>query len=120
MARPNPLANSRFRAALLIGAGVPIAALYLWRTVAQPLLLGTVPGDFGENYLAAATRIAAGQDPYDVCAITTCPGAAAHAFSPLPLAGAQYVTPLPVAWKKASRLRRPSCKARSQSWPSTR
>src|SRR5438094_436820 len=53
MARPNPLANSRFRAALLIGAGVPIAALYLWRTVAQPLLLGTVPGDFGENYLAA-------------------------------------------------------------------
>jgi len=96
----SPLDNARFRGLLLVLAGVPIAALYLWRTAVLPLALGALPGDFSQNYLAAAARIAAGKDPYDLCAIGVqqCAGAPSGGFTPLPLAGAQYVTPLPVAW----------------------
>lgn len=93
----SPLDNSRFRALLLIGAGVPIAVLYLWRTLVLPLLLGLVPGDFKENYMAAAAKIAAGRDPYDLCVIQGCTNSSSI-YVPLPLAGAQYVTPPPVAW----------------------
>jgi hypothetical protein len=97
--RRSPLENRGFRGALLVLAGIPIAALYLWRTVVLPLAVGGLPGDFSANYMAAAARIAAGRDPYDLCAIGVghCvfePGT----FTPLPLAGAQYVTPPPVAW----------------------
>ena len=91
------LENARFRAALLIGAGVPISVLYLWRTVVLPLAAGVLPGDFKENYLAAAARILSGRDPYDVCAVQGCSTVSAG-YVPLPLAGAQYVTPPPVAW----------------------
>jgi hypothetical protein len=92
-----PLENRRFRSLLLIIAAVPIAALYVWRTLVLQLAAGMVPGDFSENYMAAAAKIAAGRDPYDICVIQGCaqtPGV----FTPLPLAGAQYVTPPPVAW----------------------
>jgi len=83
---------------MLVLAAVPISVLYLWRTVVLPLAAGSLPGDFRENYLAAAARIAAGRDPYDVCAVQGCDTAPASGFVPLPLAGAQYVTPPPVAW----------------------
>jgi len=98
--RSSPLDNRRFRAALLILAGTPIAALYLWRTVVLPLAVGALPGDFSANYMAAAAKIAAGRDPYDLCAIGVgfCPNRTTGSFTPLPLAGAQYVTPPPVAW----------------------
>jgi hypothetical protein len=69
----------------------------MWRTLILPLIGGALPADFSANYMAAAARIASGHDPYDLCVIQGCaptPGV----FTPLPLAGAQYVTPLPVAW----------------------
>jgi hypothetical protein len=62
-----------------------------------PALSGALPADFSANYMAAASRIASGHDPYDLCVLHGCsltPGT----FTTLPLAGAQYVTPLPVAW----------------------
>jgi hypothetical protein len=93
----SPLDDGRFRGLLLIVSGIPIGLLYLWRTVALPLAVGTLPGDFSANYMAAAAKIASGGDPYDVCAITACAGARPE-FTPLPVAGTQYVTPLPVAW----------------------
>jgi len=98
--RRSPLDDRRFRGALLVLAWIPIAALYLWRTVVLPLAVGALPGDFSANYMAAAAKIAAGRDPYNLCSIgqgidcVVQPGA----FRPLPLAGAQYVTPPPVAW----------------------
>jgi hypothetical protein len=82
---------------LLVIAAPPIVALYIWRTLILPALSGALPADFSANYMAAAARIASGRDPYDLCLLHNCapsPGA----FTPLPLAGAQYVTPLPVAW----------------------
>lgn len=97
VARRSPLDNRRFRTALLLIAGIPIAGVYVWRTLVLPALTGALPADFSANYMAAAARIAAGRDPYDLCVIQGCaptPGA----FTPLPLAGAQYVTPPPVAW----------------------
>lgn len=78
-------------------AAIPITALYVWRTLILPALTGALPADFSANYMAAAARIASGHDPYDLCVLHNCapvPGT----FTPLPLAGAQYVTPLPVAW----------------------
>ena len=93
----SPLENRRFRSLLLLIAAIPIAALYVWRTLVLQLASGALPGDFKENYMAAAAKIAAGHDPYDICVIQGCvqtPGT----FTPLPLAGAQYVTPPPVAW----------------------
>lgn len=71
--------------------------LYLWRTLLQPALTGFLPLDFSANYMAAAARIAEGRDPYDLCVIQGC-ATQSQTFTPLPLAGAQYVTPLPVAW----------------------
>jgi glycosyl transferase family 87 len=95
--RRSPLDHRGFRTLLLALATPPIAAVYIWRTVVLPALSGALPADFSANYMAAAARIASGQDPYDLCVLHNCaptPGA----FTPLPLAGAQYVTPLPVAW----------------------
>jgi hypothetical protein len=95
-ARKYPLENRRFRTLLLAVTAVPIGAIYLWRTVVLPIIAGGLPADFSANYLAAAARIASGKDPYDLCVITGC--GPATGLTPLPLAGAQYVTPLPVAW----------------------
>ncbi len=95
MKRRSPLENARFRTLLLAIAGIPIALVYLWRTVVLPALGGTAPLDFRDNYMAAAAKIAMGKDPYDLCLIQGCPG---HPFKLLPLAGVQYVTPPPVAW----------------------
>jgi hypothetical protein len=95
--RRSPLDHRGFRTLLLAIATPPIAAVYIWRTVVLPALSGALPADFSANYMAAAARIASGHDPYDLCVLQNCaptPGA----FTPLPLAGAQYVTPLPVAW----------------------
>ena len=91
------LENRRFRTVLLVLAGVPIGGAYLWRTLLLPIIAGALPADFSANYMSAAAKIAAGHDPYDLCVIQGCaqtPGT----FTPLPLAGAQYVTPPPVAW----------------------
>lgn len=96
-ARAYPLENRRFRTLLLAVTAVPIGAIYLWRTLVLPIIAGGLPADFSANYMAAAARIASGQDPYDLCVISGC-GPATGTFTPLPLAGAQYVTPLPVAW----------------------
>ena len=93
----SPLDDRRFRAVLLAIAGVPIAVLYAWRTLILPALSGALPSDFSTNYMAAAAKIRAGRDPYDLCLIQGC-AHAAQTFIPLPLAGAQYVTPPPVAW----------------------
>ena len=82
-----PLERAWFRSVLLIGAAIPIAASYAWRTVVLPLASGGLPEDFTVNYMAAAARIAAGHNPYDLAAATR-----------LTVAGPQYVTPLPVAW----------------------
>jgi hypothetical protein len=95
-ARTYPLENRRFRTLLLAVTAAPIGAIYLWRTVILPIIAGGLPADFSANYLAAAARIVSGQDPYDLCVITGC--GPATGLTPLPLAGAQYVTPLPVAW----------------------
>ena len=98
MTRRTALDNPRFRGALLVAAALPISVLYVWRTVVLPVAAGGLPGDFKENYLAAAGKIAAGRDPYDLCAVQGCATPPAQSFVPLPLAGAQYVTPPPVAW----------------------
>jgi hypothetical protein len=80
---------------LLALAGLPIALVYVWRTVLLAAVGGTAPLDFQDNYMAAAAKIALGKDPYDLCLIQGCPG---QPFKLLPLAGVQYVTPPPVAW----------------------
>ena len=95
--RRSPLDDRRFRTILLAIAAVPIGALYAWRTLILPVAIGAVPTDFSANYMAAAAKIASGRDPYDLCVIQGC-ASSAGAFTPLPLAGAQYVTPPPVAW----------------------
>jgi hypothetical protein len=82
------LANRRFRGLLLIWAGTPILLLYLWQALVQPLAFGAYLGDFQESYMRAATRLAAGLDPYDLCQTMGC----------LEPTGPQYVTPLPLAW----------------------
>jgi hypothetical protein len=98
VASRSPLDDARFRGWLLAGAGIPIAILYVWRTAVQPLLVGMLPGDFRENYMPAATKIAAGQDPYNLCEIIACGGAPPPHYVPLPLAGYNYITPPPLAW----------------------
>jgi hypothetical protein len=98
VARRSPLDDARFRGILLVAAGIPIATLYVWRTVVQPLLVGVLPGDFSENYLPAATKIAAGRNPYNLCEIVACGGAPSPHYVPLPLAGYNYITPPPLAW----------------------
>jgi len=82
------LRNRRFRTVLLAISGVPIAALYLWQALVQPIFLGGYLGDFQESYLRAASRIASGQDPYDLCATMGC----------LEPTGPQYVMPPVLAW----------------------
>jgi hypothetical protein len=82
------LANPRFRGLLIVGGGIPILVLYIWRGVIQPLLFVDYFGDFQESYLRAAARLASGQDPYDLCQSLGC----------LEPTGPQYVTPLPLAW----------------------
>lgn len=86
--RPSPLENRRFRSLLLALAGIPIAATYLWQALVQPIFFGGYLGDFQESYMRAAGRLAAGQDPYDLCATLGC----------LEPTGPQYVMPLPLAW----------------------
>jgi len=73
---------------LLAVAGVPIVATYLWQAVIQPIFFGGYLGDFQESYMRAAMRIAAGQDPYDLCATMGC----------LEPTGPQYVMPPVLAW----------------------
>ena len=97
MTKRKALEDRRFRTVLLAIAGIPIAALYVWRTLVLPALTGALPSDFSANYMAAAAQIRAGRDPYDICIIQGC-AHAAQTFTPLPLAGVQYVTPPPVAW----------------------
>ena len=88
-AAPLPaLANPRFRSILLLWAGLPIALLYLWQNLVQPLVFGTYLGDFQESYMRAAARLAGGEDPYDLCQTLGC----------LEPTGPQYVMPLPLAW----------------------
>ena len=82
------LRNRRFRTLLLAISGVPIAALYLWQALVQPIFLGGYLGDFQESYLRAAARIASGQDPYDLCSTMGC----------LEPTGPQYVMPPVLAW----------------------
>jgi hypothetical protein len=82
---------------LLVVAGVPLVAVFLWRTALLPAITGALPDDFSVNYMSAAAKIAAGRDPYDLCLIQGC-AHGAQVVTPLPLAGAQYVTPAPVAW----------------------
>ena len=82
------LANPWFRWLLLVWAGLPIALLYLWQDLLQPLVFGTYLGDFQESYMRAAARLAAGQDPYDLCQSMGC----------LEPTGPQYVMPPPLAW----------------------
>jgi glycosyl transferase family 87 len=73
---------------LLALSGVPIVGLYLWQALVQPIFLGGYLGDFQESYLRAASRIASGQDPYDLCATMGC----------LEPTGPQYVMPPVLAW----------------------
>ena len=82
------LRNRGFRTVLLAISGVPIVALYLWQALVQPIFLGGYLGDFQESYLRAASRIASGQDPYDLCATMGC----------LEPTGPQYVMPPFLAW----------------------
>jgi len=82
------LANRRFSGLLLIWGGVPIALLYLWQALVQPLWFGSELGDFQGSYMRAAARLAAGRDPFDLCQTMGC----------LEPTGPQYVTPLPLAW----------------------
>ncbi len=88
MQRRPALQNRGFRSLLLALAGVPIAAEYLWQAVLQPVFLGGYLGDFQESYMRAAGRIAAGLDPYDLCATMGC----------LEPTGPQYVMPPVLAW----------------------
>jgi len=82
------LDNRTFRTLLLALAGIPIAVLYLWQALIQPLAFGAYLGDFQESYMRAARRLAANFDPYDLCRTTGC----------LEPTGPQYVMPPPLAW----------------------
>jgi arabinofuranan 3-O-arabinosyltransferase len=80
--------NRAFRSLLLVLAGVPIGALYLWQALIQPLAFGAYLGDFQESYMRAARRFAEGSDPYDLCRTMGC----------LEPTGPQYVMPPPLGW----------------------
>jgi len=82
------LDNRRFRTVLLVIAGVPIALTYLWQALIQPIFFSGYLGDFQESYLRAASRVASGLDPYDLCATMGC-------SEPT---GPQYVMPPVLAW----------------------
>ena len=82
------LENRAFRRVLLALAGIPVAIVYLWRVVIEPLAFGTYLGDFQESYMRAAGRLAANLDPYDLCATAGCQEPT----------GPQYVMPALLAW----------------------
>jgi hypothetical protein len=82
------LDNRRFRTLLLLLSGVPIGLVYIWQGLIQPLLLGAYLGDLQESYMRAASRLAAGSDPYDLCRTMGC----------LEPTGPQYVMPPVLAW----------------------
>jgi len=86
--RLSALDNRRFRSLLLVLAGVPITAVYLWQALIQPLAFGAYLGDFQESYMRAARRLAENSDPYDLCRTMGC----------LEPTGPQYVMPPPLAW----------------------
>ena len=86
--RRTALDNRSFRTILLVVAGVPIAAQYLWQALIQPLAFGAYLGDFQESYMRAAQHLAQGRDPYDLCRTVGC----------LEPTGPQYVMPPPLAW----------------------
>ena len=86
--RRSALDNRGFRTLLLVVAGVPIAATYLWQALIQPLAFGAYLGDFQESYMRAAERFAQGADPYDLCRSLGC----------LEPTGPQYVMPPTLAW----------------------
>jgi len=79
------LGNRRFRTLVLLVAGVPIAAAYLWYGVIWPLFWNQL-SDFRQVYLDGARVIAAGGDPYQ-CSTTFCSG---HSNGWLGAAGAVY------------------------------
>jgi hypothetical protein len=83
--RRSPLDDRRFRAALLGIGGVPIAGLYVWRTLAGPAVTEARQAIFSGNYMAAAAKIRAGWNPYEPLTL----------LSP---AGPQYALPTPLAW----------------------
>jgi hypothetical protein len=66
------LASRRFRAALLVLAGVPIGLAYIWYGIVWPLISDQT-NDFRQVYMAGATALAAGKDPYQ-CATGVCAG----------------------------------------------
>ena len=66
------LASRRFRSALLILAGVPIGLAYLWYGVIWPLF-SKQPNDFRLVYMAGASALAGGRDPY-ACSTGLCAG----------------------------------------------
>ncbi len=82
------LDNRRFRTVLLLLSGVPIGLVYIWQGLIQPLLFGAYLGDLQESYMRAAGRLAAGNDPYDLCRTMGC----------LEPTGPQYVMPPVLAW----------------------
>src|SRR5579863_1584592 len=82
------LDNRAFRKVLLALVGAPVAILYAWRVVIEPLAFGTYLGDFQESYMRAAGRLAANLDPYDLCATMGCQEPT----------GPQYVMPPLQAW----------------------
>ncbi len=82
------LRNRRFRTVLLALAGLPVSVLYVWQALVQPIFLNGYLGDFQESYMRAAQRIAAGRDPYDLCATMGC----------VEPTGPQYVMPPVLAW----------------------
>jgi len=86
--RRSALDNRRFRTLLLVVAGVPLLATYLWQALIQPIFFGGYLGDFQESYMRAAGRLASGLDPYDLCATIGC----------LEPTGPQYVMPPVLAW----------------------
>jgi hypothetical protein len=86
--RRSALSNRNFRSLLLAVAGLPIAIVYLWQALLQPLLFGAYLGDFQESYMRAARHLAAGLDPFDLCRTAGC-------SEPT---GPQYVMPPLLAW----------------------
>jgi hypothetical protein len=66
------LASRRFRAALLVLAGVPIGLAYIWYGIVWPLISDQT-NDFREVYMAGAGALAAGADPYQ-CTTGVCAG----------------------------------------------
>jgi len=86
--RLSALDNRVFRSVLLVLAGAPIAAVYLWQALIQPLAFGAYLGDFQESYMRAARRLAQSRDPYDLCRTMGC----------MEPTGPQYVMPPPLAW----------------------